>query len=140
MCVATMKIPHSSPRRSQLLDVAVAALLLIFFLGTLLVRSERGSLGLAVALPLGVLAIVPLAWRRSAPLLVLGITGVATFTLIVTRDTPGMAAFGPLIALYTVATRSERRISLAAGIVTLVGVIAGGLISRPDRLSWEVFA
>jgi signal transduction histidine kinase len=140
MYVATMKIPHSSRRRSQLLDVAVAALLLIFFLGTLLVRSERGSLGLAVALPLGVLAIVPLAWRRSAPLLVLGITGVATFTLIVTRDTPGMAAFGPLIALYTVATRSERRISLAAGIVTLVGVIAGGLISRPDRLSWEVFA
>jgi signal transduction histidine kinase len=145
MYVATMKIPHSSRRRSQLLDVAVAALLLIFFLGTLLVRSERGPLGLGVALPLGVfplgvLAIVPLAWRRSAPLLVLGITGVATFTLIVTKDTPGVAAFGPLIALYTVATRSERRISLAAGIVTLVGVIAGGLISRPDRLSWEVFA
>jgi signal transduction histidine kinase len=140
MYVATMKIPHSSRRRSQLLDVGVAALFVIFILGDLLVRPERRPLVLGLALPLAGLAIVPLAWRRSAPLLVLGITGVATFTLIVTKDTPGVAAFGPLIALYTVATRSERRISLAAGIVTLVGVIAGGLISRPDRLSWEVFA
>jgi signal transduction histidine kinase len=140
MYVATMKILHSSRRRSQLLDVGVAALIAIFILGDLLVRPERRSLMLGVTLPLTGLAIVPLAWRRSAPLLVLGITGVATFTLIVTKDTPGLAAFGPLIALYTVATRSERRISLAAGIVTLVGVIAGGLISRPDRLSWEVFA
>ncbi|MEA2501871.1 MAG: hypothetical protein QOD01_1982, partial [Actinomycetota bacterium] len=130
MYVATMKIPHSSRRRSQLLDIGVAALIVIFILGDLLVRPERRSLMLGVTLPLAGLAIVPLAWRRSAPLLVLGITGVATFTLIVTRDTPGLAAFGPLIALYTVATRSERRISLAAGIVTLVGVIAGGLISR----------
>jgi signal transduction histidine kinase len=138
--VATMKIPRTSRRRNQLLDVALAALLLISMLGSLLVRSERGSLPLAIALPLGVLAIVPLVWRRSAPLLVLGITGLAAFTLMVTKGSPGEAAFGPLVALYTVATRSERRISLVAGIVTLVGVMAGVLISRPHRLPWEAFA
>src|ERR1700676_1091182 len=117
--VAIKTITRTSGRRNQLLDVALAAVVLIPALGKLLVRPDRSSVPTALLVALECLALVPLVWRRRAPLLVLGVTGVATFTLLVSNGTPGAAAFGPLVALYTVATRSERRISLAAGIVTL---------------------
>lgn len=142
-----MRIPRVSARRNRLLDIVLAAVLLIPTLVGLLVTSNASPVPLALSLTFGALAIVPLAWRRKAPLLVLGVTGMATFALIVVKGTPGSAAFGPLIALYTVASRSERRVSLVAGIVslvtgiaTLVAVTTGMTLTPHHRPIWATVA
>src|SRR5262249_50747661 len=85
-------------------------------------------------------AFIPLAWRRRAPIVVWIISGAATFAAMAFHGSPGPLALGPLIALYTVATTSPRRVSLAAGVITLLGVTVGVLASRQaEALSWEKF-
>ena len=93
-------------------------------------------------LALGVAATVPLAWRRRAPLVVLGLTGAAAIAGMVLFGSPGPAAFGPLIALYTVAASCERAVSLTAGWVTLCGAVVGVTVERTSNvnLTWEEFA
>jgi signal transduction histidine kinase len=63
---------------------------------------------------------LPLAWRSLWPLPVLGITLAAA----VAGDLlfGGLQLAGPVIALYTVARRHDRRVSLAAAAVTAVGL------------------
>jgi signal transduction histidine kinase len=47
--------------------------------------------------------------------------------------------FAPLIALYTVAVTTERRLSIAAAIVSLVGVLVAVAAESPTRSSWTKF-
>jgi signal transduction histidine kinase len=63
---------------------------------------------------------LPLAWRSLWPLPVLGVT----LTAAVAGDLlfEGLQFAGPVIALYTVARRHERRVSLAAAVVTAVAL------------------
>jgi len=85
-------------------------------------------------------AFIPLAWRRRAPIPVWAISGAATLAAMAFHGSPGPLALGPLIALYTVATTSPRRVSLAAGVITLLGVTLGVLASRQsETLTWEKF-
>lgn len=58
----------------------------------------------------------PLIWRRSAPLAVLVITTGAVFLYSTLGYVRSFAAFGFLIALYTVAAYRDRRISVPAGL------------------------
>ena len=67
-------------------------------------------------------AALPLAVRSLWPLPVLGVTLVAA----VAGDLlfGGLQLVGPLIALYTVARRHDRRVSLPAATVTAAGLVA----------------
>ena len=75
----------------------------------------RGLNGLGIVLVLAQTA--PLAWRRRAPILVLSIVTTALFFFSVLGYFRSFAAFGFLIALYTVAANRDRRTSIPAGIV-----------------------
>ena len=70
-----------------------------------------------VAVGLAFLAGAALVWRRRQPLLTLGVSLAAVSGVTIADASPlGLA---PLIALYTVAARCERRVSLAALAVTI---------------------
>jgi signal transduction histidine kinase len=88
---------------------------------------------------LAVVGLVPLVWRRKAPLLVWAISGAAAFAALAAHGSPGLLALGPLVALYTVATISPRQVSLLAGAATLFGVTIGIAVGRPDRVGWQSF-
>ena len=134
--VATLAIPRISGRRRWAVDITLSGVLLFLTVGTPVVHPGTHRIPPAVALALGAVAVVPLAWRRVTPLLVLGLTGGATFALMVTDRATAPAALAALVALYTVASRSERRVSLAAGVVTLIGVSIAVVLTRPARIAW----
>jgi signal transduction histidine kinase len=126
-----------SPRRLRVQDAVLAgALLLAVELATVL-NTEAKPASRSLAAILGGLAVVPLIWRHRAPLLVWAISSVATLITLVNHGSPGLLALAPLIALYTVATTSPRRISLAIGVVTLIGVTLGVVASRPRGVRWS---
>jgi signal transduction histidine kinase len=106
----------TSPRSGSLaFDVALA----IVAIGVEVVQLS-GAEGTArtAAIVLAVGAGGALALRRSAPLVVLAATVVATGAIVALGEDPvGIAA---LIALYTVAAVCERRVSLAALVPTVV--------------------
>jgi signal transduction histidine kinase len=137
--VSTPKVePPSHIGRPPLLDAVLVILLLVLVESAALVKTEGSSSRWLLAI-LGVVAVVPLAWRRRAPLLVWAVSGCATFAALAVHGSPGLMALGPLIALYTVATTSPRRVSLVAGVATLVGVTIGVAVGQPDRLGWRSF-
>ncbi len=81
---------------------------------------------------LGLCCILPIAWRRRAPMTVFVITGVSAFAAIASGHVLGAAPIGPMIALYSVAVWCDRRRSLAAAVVSLGGILAAVAVSpRP---------
>jgi signal transduction histidine kinase len=84
------------------------------------------ALGVALLL----LGTLPIAWRRRAPLLVLGVSG-ATFLLYEALGyAPPPLPFAPLIALYTVAVSSEALTATAATGAMAIGVAAAAVTHR----------
>ena len=73
-----------------------------------------GALGVTLIL----LQTVPLAWRRKYPIGVLAVSLTALFLYSAIGYFASFAAFGFLIALYTVAANRDRRISVPAGIAS----------------------
>jgi signal transduction histidine kinase len=124
--------------RPPLLDVGLVIVLLVVVEATAVTKLE-GSSSRWLLVILGVVAVVPLAWRRQAPILVWAVSGCATFAALAVHGSPGPLALGPLIALYTVATISPRRVSLAAGVTTLIGVTIGVAVGGPHRFGWQAF-
>ena len=129
----------STPRRRRIFDFVVAGLLALLVLASDLVPAEAGSASTWVRMVLGLAATVPLVWRRRAPVAVWAITGMAALLAMVEHGSPGVLALGPLVALYTVALTSPRRVSLAAVGVTIVGVTIGVVAGRPQRIAWDSF-
>jgi signal transduction histidine kinase len=68
--------------------------------------------------------VVPLTWRRRAPVVVWGVCSAATAAAIAFTSSPGPGVLAPLVALYTVASRSGRVASMGAGAITLAGCAA----------------
>ena len=129
----------ATQRRRQRLDLLIAVVLLVLVeAGVLVKHGAVSGTPWAVAV-LGVVALVPLAWRHQAPVLVWAISGVATLVAMVAHGSPGLLALGPLIALYTVATDCPRRVSLMAGGVSLVGVTLGVAAVRTSKSPWVAF-
>jgi signal transduction histidine kinase len=91
-------------------DALLALLMLVGALvGLFLGRrtgDTTGSLAVGVVLAAG--ATVPLAWRRRAPLIVLGVVIVSDW-LVVMLDYGAISGFAAVIALYTAAAYCERR-------------------------------
>jgi signal transduction histidine kinase len=136
--VSTRKGERRSIGRPPLLDVVLVIALLVVVEATAVTKVE-GSSSRWLLVTLGVVALVPLAWRRRAPLLVWAVSGCATFAALAVHGSPGPLALGPLVALYTVATISPRPVSLAAGAATLIGVTVGVAVGGPHRLGWQAY-
>jgi signal transduction histidine kinase len=125
-------------RRQRLEDLALA---LVLFVPTEIVLWARpeSTFPVGVRMLLGGIATLALAARRRAPLLVLAVSGTATLALLAGHGTLGLAVFAPLIALYTVAATTERRLSIAAAVVSLVGVLIAVAAESPGGSSWTKF-
>ncbi len=106
----------------------MAALLALAVLGGSEVHSSGSGWVLA---PLGVVAAVPLIWRRRAPVTVWAVSGTAALAAFALRETPGLIALNPLIALYSVAVTSPRKVSLGVGAATIGGALLGVALIRP---------
>jgi signal transduction histidine kinase len=126
-------------RRPRLNDALLTGALLVLVEVTVLAKQEAWSRPVWLPAAAGAAAVIPLAWRRRAPLVVLVVSGAATLTVMLYHGSAGLLALGPLAGLYTVATTSPRRISLGAAGVTLAGVTAGIAAAHHGGLTWEVF-
>ena len=76
----------------------------------------------ALGLLLLVAQTLPLAVRQRYPMAVFAITGTAISLYSVLGYVPSFGAIGVLIALYTVASRTDRKTALIAGGITAVGI------------------
>lgn len=77
--------------------------------------------------------VLPLAWRRQAPVAVWAVSTAATGVAFAAASPPGPGILAPLVALYTVASRSGRWASITAGAVSLAACAALGFTgSRPS--------
>jgi signal transduction histidine kinase len=85
--------------------------------------------GLALIL----LQTVPLAARRRAPVLVLSVITTALFLFSSLGYFRSFAAFGFLVALYTVAAHRDRRTSIPAGLAS-VAVVLAILVVGPEKI------
>ena len=109
--------------------------LLAFFLTVISVGSvvvSRTRYGFPVPVLAGVAALlttVPIALRRYRPLEVLAVTVIAeTLLLIFSSDSP--VPLGVIVALYTVASRCERPVSIRAAEWTVPPITVGVLINN----------
>ncbi len=104
-------------------DALLAALLVALTVAPLLLEYRqccpRPS---ALAVALALLYTVPIAWRRRNPIVAFALVWPAGVAASVALGSP-VLPFAMLVALYTVASQCERRISLPAGVVTAVGVL-----------------
>ncbi|WP_433229178.1 sensor histidine kinase [Actinomadura formosensis] len=109
-----------SPIQARALDAGIAAVVLVTTTAPLLSQERWWSAAAAV------MAALPLAWRRRAPLGVLAVVAVATTCLVVADALPPLA-YGCMVATYTVAavsTRSRQAVALGAGVPLLAFSIA----------------
>ncbi len=104
-------------RNPWLIDAALVGLLLLFAAGW----ADRRDQGLAVALPLSLVQVLPLLARRRQPLIVLGIVIAATVAL--TLHFHSLNPLPPFLAFYSVAAHADRRIALLAGVAGLAALI-----------------
>jgi signal transduction histidine kinase len=85
----------------------------------------------ALAVPVGLLMTLPLAWRRRAPLTVVAVVmaALAGQTLLDSSEQPPQTPFLALVvAVYSVAAYTERPRALLGGVVSLTVI----LLSEPD--------
>src|SRR5262245_4398943 len=102
-------------RHRRLTDLGLVLLVLATSVGAS-GHERRATIGIPAALLLA----LPLIGRHRFPLLTLALTTAATIVVVA-----GWGVYNPLaagIALFTVASRCERRTSLTAGIASLVAL------------------
>ncbi|MGW7055806.1 sensor histidine kinase [Streptomyces sp. NPDC054887] len=80
--------------------------------------------GSVVLMLLGSAALV---LRRRRPLAVLAFTGVVTLAELVAGDPPAPVAMSAVIALYTVASRTDRPTTWRVGLLTMTGLTAAAM-------------
>jgi len=110
-------------RHPYLVDVAVALLLAVGYLGTAAHHRQWGS-----GVPLAVLQVVPLVFRRRYPLLVLGLVTAAWFVQVVANRE--VAPVATAVGIYTLSANLPRRKALwgaaAAVAATTITALAFG--------------
>jgi len=112
------------PARAKLFDVAWAATLAVINVGALWVSRPGVDLRRVDALGVGLALVssLPLVWRRTRPMEVLGIVAVASVVLEVLHY-PSAGGACVLVALYTVASQCGRRRSLQALAATSAAIL-----------------
>ena len=106
--------PHG--RLPSWLDLGIVVIL---FGGAMRHSHDAGPLGVVLNAAL----VLPLLWRRHAPVPVFGLVWVIAAVQGLTR-TPTVADAALLVAFYTVAASSERRTTVLAGVVLEIGIVA----------------
>ena len=107
---------------------------------TVAVASAQNVDSLVVPAAFVVMEIAPLAWRRRAPVVVLGVT-VAVFAVgawvTAIAHTP---LLGPLVAAYTVGSRCRRGVAATAAVAAGLGMplVGVGLLGTPFPLTFSV--
>jgi signal transduction histidine kinase len=130
------RAPRSTGWRPWALDVALALVAVALEVGQTFAYEGPPP---TVAVGLAVVAGAVLVWRRREPLLTLGVSLGAVCGVAIAGVSP--AGFAPLVALYTVAARCERRVSLAALAVTIpVSVVVALADPTHDRIGDPLFA
>jgi signal transduction histidine kinase len=107
-------------------------------------RQDHGVRLSHVGMVLLVVELVPLVWRRRAPVTVFAISGIAGACYGIRSEPDPTLFFAPLLALYTVAAYKPRRVSVPILASVLgVSVVAFALSDNPDAsdiavgyLSW----
>lgn len=123
------------------LDAAVAAGVLVCMVAGSFVdpRGDNGSVwGVRSPAPLSLLLITvgaaALVLRRSAPLTVLAVTGAVSVVECVTGDPRAPVAMSAVVALYTVASTTDRATTWRAGLLTMIVLTGAAMLSGP--LPW----
>ncbi|MET8023100.1 sensor histidine kinase [Streptomyces avermitilis] len=88
----------------------------------------------ALSLTLMGLAAAALAFRRRAPMAVLAATGAVSFVELVTGDPRAPVAMSAVVALYTVASTTDRPTTWRVGLLTMTVLTASAMLAGP--LSW----
>ncbi|MER5751202.1 sensor histidine kinase [Streptomyces sp. NPDC002088] len=123
------------------LDAALAAGVLVCMVAGSFVE-PRGDNGVSWSLrtpdPLSLVLItlgaVALVFRRSAPMTVLALTGTFALVESVTGDPRAPVAMCAVIALYTVASATDRPTTLRAGLLTMTVLTGASMLAGP--LPW----
>ncbi|MEU2332409.1 histidine kinase [Streptomyces sp. NPDC006654] len=123
------------------LDAAIAAGVLVCMVaGSLVVPHGAHGVRWGVRTPdplslvLMTLAAAALVLRRHAPKAVLAFTGAASVVECVTGDPRAPVAMAAVIALFTVAARTDRRTTLRAGLLTMIVLTTAAMAAGP--LPW----
>ena len=106
----------------------------------------RVQSGLAVSVVVGLalllVQVLPLLWRRTQPSLVLLLVGGAFAARVLLGYSPGIAGFGLLVAMYSVAAyevRARRLVFLvAAGLGFVAGFVVFGVTGNPRSFAITV--
>ncbi|HZK51488.1 MAG TPA: sensor histidine kinase [Actinomycetota bacterium] len=98
--------------------------------------SRRDADGWSLALIL--LMTLPIAYRRIAPDVVMGTTGLATVAYYALGYPDTLAAIGTLIALYSIAAHGTRKIAVQALIGTVIGLSISVLATELGDLTLQI--
>ncbi|MFF8605086.1 sensor histidine kinase [Streptomyces sp. NPDC015346] len=85
----------------------------------------------ATSVLLMVLGAAALVLRRREPLAVLGLTGAVTLAELIADETPAPVAMSAVVALYTVASRTDRPTTWRVGLATMALLTAGAMLFGP---------
>lgn len=106
-------------------------------------RAQSGlAISIVVGLALLLVQVLPLLWRRRHPSLVLLLVGGAFGARVLLGFSPGIAGFGLLVAMYSVAAyevRARRLVFLVvAGLGFVAGFVAFGVTGNPRSFAITV--
>jgi signal transduction histidine kinase len=96
---------------------------------------HRGAGPVALAIPLALIACLPLAWSRQAPLLALLGTATGLLVCLAVFQPYDTAIFALAFALYNVACFGDRRRSLIVGAGTAVFLVAVIMLVASDNVA-----
>jgi signal transduction histidine kinase len=117
-------------------DIAIAAVVLAVTLLTAAAEPDRGELSPHAA-GVAALAAGALVWRRRWPFPVLVVTVGAAEAYLRLSAGQEVVLAAPLIALYTVADRSPRRLAPTVAVLVVVTFVGLHALVAPDR-SWSL--
>jgi signal transduction histidine kinase len=127
-------VDRLSDRSRQLptivVDAALAAVLAVVTVVSVVVRSHIDEPLTAVGIPLLAVQLVPLVWRRRAPVLVAAVSaaGAMAYGMAELPDPPVM--FAPLLAFYTVAAYRPRSVSVPFAALVMVAAGLGVALAQ----------
>lgn len=124
---------RASPSTARRQDLALAALIVLMqvIAASLVDRTWQAPHPVRVALIL--LSSVLLLWRRRQPVLVAVLTVLADSAMLTLSPHQSWLPMAGLVALYTLATHRERRISFSVGAAAGLWLTAASALARPGE-------
>ena len=125
-------VKHMRPPRPRPWDVLFALAGAGALVGD---QIHRGTGSLGIAIPLALIACLPLAWSSQAPLTALLGTAAGLLVCLAAFEPYDTAVFVLAVALYSVASRGDRRRSLIVGAGTALFLVAVIMIIASDNVA-----